>query len=342
MTEQLSKCVYCSSQDNPFNNREHVVPQAFGNYEPTSFILCGAVCDPCNQYFGDTLDLKLSRDSIEAIRRLQYGVKPASAANNLMYGRTELKINQPGPWFGATAVIRPDCSGVGIEPVPVPQVAFRRIDTTEWEYFSEKQLDNSHKMKKYAGSLPTHTEIKVMASDQEGKDRLIGKLAAIGINFVQQGVLDAPISVDGTVGIEITVEIDHLLYRSIAKIGFNYVAHQHGASFALQSDFDDVRNYIRYGTIPSWDPVVQSSNARILANDDLGSPVTNKHLITFHRATTTGSLVVQVSPFNTITYRVMLCPRYSGLWDDELIRGHHFDFDSKKITPLRNSNSSNL
>jgi HNH endonuclease len=121
MTTQV--CIYCKDSDKIFD-REHVMPEAFGTFEPDSSVL-DCVCKECNGYFGRNLEFALSRDSSEAVLRLRYGVKPASEAKDLQYQKLEIKVGQPGPWFGATAILEADASGIGVEPVPVPQVAFR-------------------------------------------------------------------------------------------------------------------------------------------------------------------------------------------------------------------------
>jgi len=62
------KCIYCLKEknSNEFRKREHVIPQMFGRFK-NNLILRGLVCDNCNQYFGDNLELALGRDTIEGI-----------------------------------------------------------------------------------------------------------------------------------------------------------------------------------------------------------------------------------------------------------------------------------
>jgi hypothetical protein len=135
-------CIYCKSQNRPFN-REHVMPQAFGTFEPQSLVLNDCVCSDCNNYFGRTLEFSLSRDSMEAVLRLRYGMKPATEAKELPYKKLELKVGQPGPWLGATLVLEADATGKGIEPVPMPQVAFKWKSESEWVWFLDRGMDMS-------------------------------------------------------------------------------------------------------------------------------------------------------------------------------------------------------
>jgi hypothetical protein len=64
-----STCLYCrETKDANVFNREHVLPEAFGKYEG-NFVLKGVVCEACNTYFANHLDIKLARDSIEGLDR---------------------------------------------------------------------------------------------------------------------------------------------------------------------------------------------------------------------------------------------------------------------------------
>ena len=81
------------------------MPQALGTFEPESLVLNDCVCSDCNNYLGRTLEFALSRDSMEAVLRFRYGIKPASEAKELPYKKLELKVGQPGPWLGATVVL---------------------------------------------------------------------------------------------------------------------------------------------------------------------------------------------------------------------------------------------
>jgi len=52
------KCVYCV-EDKPlssFTKVEHVMPQSFGLFT-NNLTLVNTVCDDCNQYFGDNLEI---------------------------------------------------------------------------------------------------------------------------------------------------------------------------------------------------------------------------------------------------------------------------------------------
>jgi hypothetical protein len=149
--------------------------------------------------------------------------------------------------------------------------------------------------------------------------------------------LKQPIDADGKILVEIATAVDLTIFRAIAKIAFNYAAHQHGADFVLRPDFDDLRKYIRYGEIPwwaAWIPVVKPSSKPILFDDLPHLRQTNGHLITFDWNSRGKGFLVKVSLFNTVTYHVAICPDYSGLWRDGFRTGHHFNIQDKSIEPL--------
>jgi len=52
---ELPPCIYCGSAEPPREKREHVLPQSYGLFEDNWVLDC--VCDSCNQYFGDKLEL---------------------------------------------------------------------------------------------------------------------------------------------------------------------------------------------------------------------------------------------------------------------------------------------
>jgi hypothetical protein len=177
-------------------------------------------------------------------------------------------------------------------------------------------------------------EIRIFGPTDADRKRLVAKLGEFDIKFVEQGNLEEPITSDGTVGVQISAEVDSTIFRAIAKIAFNYVAYVHGVSFVLRSDFDDLRNYIRYGTHTALTQFVRPFNTPILANDHMHLRQTNGHLITFDWNHLQKGLVAQVSMFNTTTYHVLFCPDYSGIWHNNMRTGHHFDLASRTISPL--------
>jgi hypothetical protein len=75
-------------------------------------------------------------------------------------------------------------------------------------------------------------------------------------------------------------------------------------------------------------------NTPILADDSIRWRQTNGHIVTFDWNRQGEGLFAQVSLFNDLNYKILLCPKYFGLWR-ELRTGHHFDLNSHTIFELK-------
>src|SRR5437764_15461655 len=96
-TNVTVECVYCRSTGPP-EKREHVMSQALGTFEQNWTLDC--VCDGCNEYFANHLELALGRDSGEALLRLELGLKPPAGASELLHDRVRTTLQDPGPFDG--------------------------------------------------------------------------------------------------------------------------------------------------------------------------------------------------------------------------------------------------
>ncbi len=321
-------CIYCRATGVPFT-RDHVIPEAFGTFE--SNLVLGCVCGSCNAYFGEELELVLGRDSGEALLRLRYGIKPVAEARDLHHGRFTLKVHVPGPWLGAQVILVPDPSGTGLETELVPQVALRKKGENEWTWYTHKELNSltTSDVEPYKKDV----EIRIIGPSQQALDALLATLKGLGVTFKQQGVIDQPITENGTILTQALYQIDQTIMRAIGKIAFNYVAYVHGAEFVLRPDFEPFRAWVRYGTEPAWSPVVMPVSAPILFDESPQWRKTVGHIVTFDWNKAGDGLLAQVSLFNSINYRVLMCLRFSGLWHD-LRSGHHFDTETRAISKL--------
>ena len=69
----MPKCLDCHEvKEADAFNREHVIPEAFGRFEE-NMVLKLVVCETCNTYFANHLELRLARDSIEGLDRYEHG-----------------------------------------------------------------------------------------------------------------------------------------------------------------------------------------------------------------------------------------------------------------------------
>lgn len=126
--------------------------------------------------------------------------------------------------------------------------------------------------------------------------------------------------------------------RCLAKIAFNHLAYVTGQRFDFlgTSDFDEVRNYIRYGT--SLD---QNNRGLVLIGSteaQLGfsspAPVGGGHLIITAWDASNYAIISHLSIFGALGYRVILCRNYGGVWFD-ILKGHYFDLRNRQAREVR-------
>src|SRR5438132_104065 len=114
-SESAPTCIYCPSTVPP-TKREHVMSQAMGTFEQNWTLDC--VCDECNHYFSGALELALGRDSVEAFLRVEYGVKPPHAVNNLLNKRMKATLAATGVADGARVLMKAIEEAEGMFPDP--------------------------------------------------------------------------------------------------------------------------------------------------------------------------------------------------------------------------------
>jgi hypothetical protein len=208
----------------------------------------------------------------------------------------------------------------------MPQVAFRKLGEIDWEWFTEDELSQTKRWERYR----TDAETKIVGKPDAVVQRLVDKLISLGIDFKKRGNFErhaAPV--------EVFAEsiLDDIIFRGVAKIAFNFLTYVKGPDFVLRSDFDDMREYIRTGKKPSQPPVIVTKMP-ILRGDDTSYRQTNAHVVVVGWDKTNRGIVCLVSLFNHLTYHVVLCASYSGIWHP-LSAGRHFDLESLAVTEVR-------
>jgi hypothetical protein len=96
-------------------------------------------------------------------------------------------------------------------------------------------------------------------------------------------------------------------------MAFNFLARMMGPDFALRRDFDPIRVFVRDGAIQPYRMVTENQTP-ILADDEFLRRQTSGHLIVIQWDGGTDDLASLFSLFNEITYRVVLCRGFSGVW----------------------------
>ncbi len=239
------KCIYCcvDKNGNEFIKKEHVIPQAFGKFR-NNLTLIKKVCDDCNQYLGDTLEIALARDTPEGIMRFLHGIKEPADFKTLG-SKTRLKsiVCEEGHFKNAYMKYTRKNGIFGIEPRE--QIGFLRKDNNEYDYFLLSEFPST--LDKALYNLKDYRGIHYLCDFDEAKV-ILNK---IGIPLRNSKAGKLPLTKIQTHKANLTYTFDINISRAICKIAFNYFAKWNNTGNLLDPNFNDIRDYIRDGTLPS-------------------------------------------------------------------------------------------
>ena len=304
------------------------MPQSFGLFR-NNFILTNIVCDDCNQYFGDNLELVLARDTLEGSSRFEFGLKEPKEFKSLgKRSRMTIKIAE-GECKGTYAYKEYSQEQNRIVVKPVPQIGFLKNMQTEYEYFLLDQIPEKKFLEDNGFDLNNPHAIRIFGTDADTAGKI---LAQKGINFVIGGEVGSSGHKNGDWLCKIDALIDSTIFRAVVKTAFNYLAYWEGRDFLLHHSFDSTRNFIRYST------KIDYQNVRVNNNPILGDePIEGKrrlgHIITANWAADKISIVSQISIFNEKTYTISLARNFSGERRN-IRRGHFFNVNNQEILEL--------
>jgi hypothetical protein len=130
----------------------------------------------------------------------------------------------------------------------------------------------------------------------------------------------------------VTCDFDFNMSRCVAKIAFNYLAYVLGenAELLLRDDFDAVRKYVRDGIFPEY-PVVSFSNTPKFEPDTEKPPFVDGHIVAVGWDTNE-NIGCLLSLFNAMSYKVVLCRKYKGVWFTP--SAHSFDFQTGEVRSI--------
>jgi hypothetical protein len=294
-----------------------------------NLVLRNLVCDECNQYFGDNLELYLARDSFESIMRLRHGLKPKEPLRKTR--RITSKMVEGEFKNAIVNVVAGDTIG-SLSMDKVAQAGFYNNERDEYDYFE-------------IGNIPTGKELLERGYEVKGRTvMLIGYEGEIELLRKELHEKDIPLKGEPELikmfdcGERVTVVIsatsDRVIMRAICKIAFNYLANVAGHQFVLREIFNEIRNFIRYDVGLS-DKYISYNLPPILYDDQLlekfAVKVTIGHIINLEW--NGNNIVSKLSLFNSHTYGVTLCKNYDGIWIP-LRCGHHFDIETKQVSNL--------
>ncbi|MDA8133638.1 MAG: hypothetical protein M0T82_03365 [Desulfobacteraceae bacterium] len=322
------KCIYCLKDlpDSSFRKTEHVLSQSFGKFK-NNFTLNKIVCDACNQYFGDNLEIHLARETIEGMKRFDHNLKKAkeykSPGKN---SRLTIKLAE-GPFKGAYAFREYSNVENNIILKPAAQIGFKKSGKSEYDYFLLEDIpENEHLLKTY--DLKQKKSIVVLGCVFEEAQKY---LAEKEIFFHADGS-EYPMTPGADIGCKVEWAINQTIYRGIAKIAFNYFAYWAGSKTVLHEVFNPIRQYVRYGEKAAY-PIVITLEKAILGDEPTVGKRRLGHLLTIDWSKNKLSLVAQVSLFNLMTYSVIIAKDFPDKTFC-LRKGNFFNVANQEIMEL--------
>jgi len=331
------KCIYCLQEKTSscFKKTEHVLPQSFGKFKNNLTLnikndprLKEVVCDECNDHFGKNLEISLGRDTFEGMVRFEHEVKKTHEFKSPgKKSRLKIKIDE-GSCKGAFAYREYSEIDDKIVIKPIPQIGFKkRENDTTYEYFPLDEIPDKNFLENNF-DLKAVKSIHVLGTDSETAKKY---LSDKNIPFKPAGESYPSGNMDD-LGCEVTGRIDQIIFRALAKIGFNYLTYWAGPEFVLRQSFNPIRRFIRFGEKGDY-PFVIIIEKTILGDEPVVGKRRVGHLITLDRSKNKQSIVSQVSLFNLMTYSVLLAINYNRN-DFLLQRGSFFNIADNEIYEL--------
>lgn len=242
------KCIYClEDKDESEFNREHVIPRMMGTYQNGFVLNEFQVCKECNSYFSRELENKIGLNSFESFLRMQHG-RPMSDGRVLRSDRVSFRgIEGVFKGLTFTAVVdHTNSEHIHFDIAPCIGI-LSSPSSDEYNYFNVDDLPNAPREFLTAFKGVPKAIITVGLEEQIATQALRekGYLNADSI-YNETTVHDLYDKPDFVTAINFSV--DSILRRLCAKTIFNYFCFTNGKDYLLESRFDEIRNYIRFGT----------------------------------------------------------------------------------------------
>ncbi|HAT4425251.1 HNH endonuclease [Legionella pneumophila] len=315
-------CIYCKKwkESGAFSNREHVIPQSFGKFNPTNLILNPKkgrnkkVCNKCNGEFSK-LERWLARDSYEGyIIRSRHDKKTSDSERR----RVIIKVAE-GEYEGVFVEIF-DENQVRV----MPQIGYK-TQKNKWCYIPIEKL-NDTKFKNVKNNLSSDRySLRAFSLENEQAKKAFEQLC---ITFKKEGDIEPPETEDIKVSIE--AKIDKVIRRVIAKIAFNFLAYFNTKYNVLNDAFDECRKFILYG---QGDLSIATSSESILFDEKEKDYRRVGHIVVLNKSKK-GNVTASVSLYNSLRYDVLLAHNFK-LKNLKTEIGRIFNVHDKKIHEIR-------
>jgi hypothetical protein len=315
------QCIYCKDAiDDNNSSVEHVFPRSFGCPD-TWTIDC--VCRKCNNELGGTIERRLAGDSMEGLWRLQR--LGSRSKKPIKQERIKIRVSDEeryGEFKGI--ILYADFSQVNSLYMPAQVVTIKESGQREHDLIEDMSDDDIRNIPGRFG-LYAHNESEY--------NQAVDRFKRLGKKFDEeiQNLPHTAINNDGRLEVEVEGMMDVIIFRTIAKIGFNYLAKSKGYEYAINKRFDVIRDYIHSGIKPPVNPV------RIQKGHILAEETKNKYFLEGHIFTveTKGSQIISkvclTNSFNF--YYVVTLGDIGIIWHD-IKSGHAYSLKDDEIIPL--------
>jgi len=333
----MAKCIYCLHENVTFN-REHVIPETLGTFEPKNMVLNNKVCQECNKYFGDNLEPILSNYSYLAL--LKTGIwsplkkRLLGSSKGSIETSEALDITLPinNVLDGAHLIIRTADLKIDLQT----QIGFRRErEDGRYDYYPYSLLikrpellrREAERVKKYGKD--GKSVFAIFHSDELSDIQSL--LSKYGINLMDKQTQELPLPKDDTVLAKIVLTINDKVKRGLAKIAFNYFAEITkdilGKDYIYRDIFDALRKYIRYGENIYKINFIDILNHNVLA-DETGKIKINVEGHLLGVSSSGAEIFGIVYLFKRLPFRVLLGKPKIGI---TINKAHFFNLTTRKI-----------
>jgi hypothetical protein len=230
--------------------------------------------------------------------------------------------------FGAKVLLRPNITKNGIDFVYLAQVAFKNRDTEEWRWYTVEDLNSD-----IIQTLEPGSTMKLLVESPAEEEEIRSRMRELGLGPTKTISRDQ-VPPQPNLKTRVTCVFDFNMSRCVAKIAFNYLAYVLGEDprLLLRGEFDAIRTYVRHGPDPEQ-PIVYFSEKPRFEEESRSRSLVDGHILAVGWDTTNENIVCGLSLFNAMTYRVVLCRKYRGVWFP-LRSAYSLDFRTKQAEKI--------
>jgi HNH endonuclease len=260
------------------NSLSHIIPESLGN----NTTLRRGVCDECNS----TFNREVEEPIVKALAPIRSFLQLEGKRDELPLVRIEVRYGDGRQIVAAKSLSELLSRAFVFTKFTDPKGVFRNI-----AFVSFDQDAIEPHQKRY------HARHRDVALDEIPRDSLAGLEFWAHFDF--------------------SVFSDPRCLRMVAKIAFEWWCMERSPEFVSSEEYDDVRNYIRYGAEPASPIVSVVDNDAIVAY--FRSIPFGAHLLYRWAHPRLPRLVMIIAPYSLVYYQVVLARRYRALAPNSML-----------------------